>query len=67
MTLWIPFSIDAEPRAFGAALKPTMNDQINEILKWSDRAITLRCTGEQSEAVPPQLNPKTTASKAVDK
>lgn len=67
MTLWIPFSIDAEPGAFGAALKPTMNDQINDILKWSDGTITLRRTGERSESFPPQLTPKTTATKVTDK
>jgi hypothetical protein len=67
MTLWIPFSIDAEPGAFGAALKATMNDQINDILKWSDGTIASRRTGERSEAFPPPLNPKTAATKALDK
>lgn len=58
MTLWIPFSIDAEPGAFGAALKPTMNDQINEIMKWSSGTITSRRTGERSEPFPPQPTDK---------
>lgn len=58
MTLWIPFSIDAESGAFGAALKPTMNDQINEIIKWSGGTIISRRAGERSEPFPPQSTGK---------
>ena len=58
MTLWIPFSIDAEPGAFGMALKPTMNDQINEIIKWSGATITSRRAGDRSEPFPPQPKAK---------
>ncbi|HVG01740.1 MAG TPA: hypothetical protein VM842_02575 [Nitrospira sp.] len=65
MTLWIPFSIDAEPGAFGAALKPTMNNQIKDILKWSDGTITSRRAGERSESFPPPLQPKP-ATKLAD-
>ncbi|HRB16119.1 MAG TPA: hypothetical protein PK224_10045 [Nitrospira sp.] len=58
MTLWIPFSIDAEPGAFGAALKPTMNDQINEIIKWSGGTIISRRAGDRSEPFPPKSKGK---------
>jgi hypothetical protein len=67
MTLWIPFSIDAEPGAFGAALKPTMNDQISDIMKWSGGTVTVRRSGERSEAFPPQLKQKTAAVAVPDK
>ena len=52
VTLWIPFSIDAEPGFVGGALKPTMNQQIDDILKWSDATITSRRSGSRSEAFP---------------
>ena len=66
MTLWIPFSIDAEPGAFGAVLKPTMNDQIKDIMRWSSGTITSRRAGERSEAFPPQLQPNPAAVKRAD-
>lgn len=62
MTLWISFSIDAEPVVFGATLTPTMNDQINDIMKWSDGTVTLRRSGERSEPFPPQVKPKASAA-----
>ncbi|MBS0170886.1 MAG: hypothetical protein JSR62_11075 [Nitrospira sp.] len=58
MRQWIPFSIDAESGVFGVALKPTMNDQINEIIKWSGGTIISRRAGERSEPFPPQSTGK---------
>jgi hypothetical protein len=52
MTLWIPTSIDAEPGFYGAALKPIMNMQINEIMKWSGATITSRRAGSRSDTFP---------------
>lgn len=62
MSLWIPFSIDAEPGMFGAALKPIMNDQITDIMRWSDGSITSRRAGSQSEQFPPHGGPHTIPS-----
>jgi hypothetical protein len=67
MTLWIPFSIDAEPGLLGAALKPTMNDQINDIMRWSGGSIISRRAGERSESFPPETKSKTTVSSASAK
>lgn len=53
-TLWIPFSIDAEPGFAGGALKPTMNQQIEDILRWSGATVTSRRGGSTSEAFPPE-------------
>lgn len=53
-TLWIPFSIDAEPGFTGGALKPTMNQQIEDILRWSGATVTSRRGGSTSEAFPPE-------------
>jgi hypothetical protein len=51
ITLWVvPFSIDAEPGFFGGALKPIMNQQINNILQWSGATIIHRRSGSRSEA-----------------
>jgi hypothetical protein len=52
LTLWIPYSIDAEPGFVGGALKPIMNQQIDDILKWSDATVTSRRSGSRSEAFP---------------
>lgn len=51
-TLWIPFSIDAEPGFVGGVLKPTMNQQIDDILRWSGATVTSRRAGSRSEAFP---------------
>lgn len=56
MTLWIPISIDAEPGFFGLALKPIMNRQIDDILRWSGATITSRRSGPISEAFPQKGN-----------
>lgn len=52
MTLWIPISIDAEPGLFGLALKPIMNRQIDDILRWSRATVASRRSGPRSEAFP---------------
>jgi hypothetical protein len=54
VTLWIPFSIDAEPGFTGGLLKPTMNQQIDDILRWSGATVTSRRAGSTSEAFPPE-------------
>jgi len=56
VTLWIPFSIDAEPGFTGGALKPIMNQQIDDILRWSDATVTSRRSGSRSETFPPERN-----------
>jgi len=56
MTLWIPISIDAEPGFLGLLLKPLMNRQIDDILRWSGATITSRRSGPRSEAFPQKGN-----------
>ena len=51
--LFIPMYLDAEPGFAGGALKPIMNDQVNEILRWSGASVQSRRSGEQSEPFPP--------------
>ena len=51
--LFIPAYLDAEPGFVGGALKPIMNDQVNEILRWSGASVQSRRSGEQSEPFPP--------------
>lgn len=51
--LFIPFYIDAEPSLGGEALKPIMNGQINDILRWSGASVISRRVGEKSEPFPP--------------
>lgn len=53
LMLWIPFSIDAEPGFNGGALKPTMNEQIDDILKWSGATVTSRRSGSRFDPFPP--------------
>ena len=67
MSLWIPFSIDAEPGMLGAALKPTMNDQIKDIMRWSGASTTSRRAGLRSEPFPPQTSHKTTATSNAER
>jgi len=55
-TLWFPTSIDAEPGFAGGALKPTMNQQIDDILRWSGATITSRRSGSRFEAFPQRGN-----------
>ena len=52
--LFIPFFIDAEPGFTGGALKPIMNGQINDILRWSGAALISRRAGQKSEPFPPK-------------
>lgn len=51
--LFIPMYLDAEPGFAGGALKPIMNDQVNDILRWSGASVISRRAGEQSEPFPP--------------
>lgn len=52
--LFIPIHLDAEPGFVGGALKPIMNDQVKDILKWSGATVKSRRAGPQSELFPPQ-------------
>jgi hypothetical protein len=54
--LFIPFYIDAEPGFVGGALKPIMNGQIDDILRWSGASVISRRAGQQSEPFPPAGN-----------
>ena len=54
--LFIPLYIDAEPGFVGGALKPIMNGQIDDILRWSGASVTSRRAGQQSEPFPPMEN-----------
>lgn len=54
MMLMIPFSLDAEPGFTGGALKPIMNGQIEDILRWSGASVISRRAGERSEPFPPK-------------
>jgi hypothetical protein len=51
--LFIPMYLDAEPGFAGGALKPIMNDQVNDILRWSGASVISRRAGDQSEPFPP--------------
>lgn len=51
--LFIPIHLDAEPGFVGGALKPIMNDQVNDIVKWSGATVKSRRAGPQSEPFPP--------------
>jgi hypothetical protein len=55
-TLWMPTYIDAESGAWGAALKPTMNEQINEIIRWSGASVISRRAGDKSEPFPAKVS-----------
>jgi hypothetical protein len=52
--LFIPMYLDAEPGFSGGALKPIMNGQVSDILRWSGAAVQSRRAGEQSEPFPPK-------------
>ena len=54
LMLFIPFYLDAEEGFAGAALKPIMNGQINDILRWSGASVISRRQGEKSEPFPPK-------------
>lgn len=51
--LFIPIYLDAEPGFVGGALKPIMNGQIDDILRWSGASVISRRAGEKSEPFPP--------------
>lgn len=53
LMLFVPFYIDAEPGFAGGALKPIMNWQIDDILRWSGASVISRRAGEKSEPFPP--------------
>jgi len=61
--LFIPISIDAEPGFFGGLLKPIMNQQIDDILRWSDATATSRRSGSRSEQSPQRGNKPPPADK----
>ena len=54
--LFIPIYLDAEPGFAGGALKPIMNGQIDDILRWSGASVISRRAGEQSEPFPQNGN-----------
>lgn len=53
LMLFIPMTLNAEPSLGGAALKPIMNGQIDDILRWSGASVISRRAGENSEVFPP--------------
>ena len=57
LTLFLPMTLDAEPGAWGALLKPTMNDQITDILRWGNASIVSRRGGDTSEPFPSKTSP----------
>lgn len=54
--LFVPFYLDAEPGFAGGALKPIMNGQIDDILRWSGASVISRRAGEKSEPFPSNGN-----------
>lgn len=56
LMLGIPFSTDAEPGFVGGLLKPTMNQQIDDILMWSGATIKSRRSGSRFEVFPQSAN-----------
>lgn len=56
LKLFIPMYIHAESGGFGMMLKPIMNGQIDDILRWSGASVISRRTGERSEPFPPNGN-----------
>lgn len=54
LMLFIPMTLDAEPGFAGGALKPIMNGQINDILRWGGASVKSRRAGNKSEAFPPK-------------
>jgi hypothetical protein len=57
-TLFIPLTINAEPRKCNYRcswdLTPNMNEEINSILRWSGASVISRRGGMLSESFPPQ-------------
>src|SRR5215813_8855063 len=56
MTLWMPSTLHAEPGIVGMVLKPIMNGQIKDILRWSDASVISRRAGDSSEPFPPKAS-----------
>lgn len=54
--LFVLFYLDAEPGFAGGALKPIMNGQIDDILRWSGASMISRRAGEKSEPFPSNGN-----------
>lgn len=54
LTLFFPFTLDAEPGFAGGALKPIMNGQINDILQWGIAPVISRRVGDKSDPFPPK-------------
>lgn len=50
--LFIPFYLDAEPGFVGGALKPIMNEQVGDILRWSGGTVVSRRSGHRSAPAP---------------
>jgi len=61
--LFIPAYLDAEPGFVGGALKPIMNGQITDILRWSGASVQSRRAGEQSEPFPPSRQVRSSSGK----
>ncbi|GEM_PF-1245589 len=57
LMLFIPFYLDAEPGFAGGGLKPIMNGQIDDILRWSGASVISRRQGDKSDPFPPQATP----------
>ncbi len=62
LTLWIPTTLDAEPGLWGALLKPIMNDQIRQILRWSGASVISRRSGDKSDRFPPTVTTGTSSA-----
>lgn len=54
--LFIPFYLDAEPGFAGGALKPIMNQQVSDILRWSGATVQSRRVVSKSDSFPPKSN-----------
>src|SRR2546427_7503924 len=54
LMFFIPFYLHAEEGFAGGALKPIMNGQINDILRWSEASVISRREGDKSEPFPPK-------------
>jgi len=52
--LFTPIYLDAEPGFAGAALKPIMSGQLNDIMQWSGASVVSRRAGDKSDPFPPK-------------
>ena len=53
MTLWMPYTSDAELRPVPSRLKLDLNHEIDDILRWSGASVTERRVVKKSEPFPP--------------